>query len=408
MAHIKGIKLVHLHAFVDEQLGPFAWGDLIASLPEDEQLLVDSVDTANWYDAALVARLRTSAWQSLGRGDDRVMRELGRFEARREYASTYPWYLRLSDPWYSVGRMDLYWRRSHDTGIWESGATGDEIVATLSEHESSDPAACLRILGFLDVTLANFGFHARALDHPECRLRGDKTCVFRARLASGPAREQRHFGRVTRTELGRIGHELQHYPTLDGLVHAILTVLRAYLGYDSVSLFCNNAGQGPMAFVCAAGDATGITATRRQILQNAGRVIGRLELGTRRPYHTSAEIHMLEELLPWIASALTNLTRDASEPTHEQMVVLPPGQGLAARLSQMQTRFALTRRQVAVMKYLVCGQSNKNIADALGLKSGTVELHVTQILRKCLASNRAELAARFWSELDDPAAVLIV
>lgn len=62
-------------------------------------------------------------------------------------------------------------------------------------------------------------------------------------------------------------------------------------------------------------------------------------------------------------------------------------------------RWTLTPRQGEVLGLLVRGKANKEIAEALNTAENTVELHVTNLLRKSGASSRAELIARFWSEL---------
>lgn len=53
---------------------------------------------------------------------------------------------------------------------------------------------------------------------------------------------------------------------------------------------------------------------------------------------------------------------------------------------------ALTERQKAVLKRLGKGESNKAIARQLGIREGTVKVHVRHILRKLGASNRTQIA----------------
>jgi DNA-binding CsgD family transcriptional regulator len=69
------------------------------------------------------------------------------------------------------------------------------------------------------------------------------------------------------------------------------------------------------------------------------------------------------------------------------------------RLDAATHAWELTRRQREVLQYLARGEANKEIAQALSCAENTVELHVTQILRKAGAPSRAKLIARFWSEL---------
>jgi DNA-binding NarL/FixJ family response regulator len=52
----------------------------------------------------------------------------------------------------------------------------------------------------------------------------------------------------------------------------------------------------------------------------------------------------------------------------------------------------LTQRQISVLKGLKRGDSNKAIARELGLREGTVKVHVRQIMRKMGAANRTQVA----------------
>ncbi|TAI67711.1 hypothetical protein CWO89_01580 [Bradyrhizobium sp. Leo170] len=53
----------------------------------------------------------------------------------------------------------------------------------------------------------------------------------------------------------------------------------------------------------------------------------------------------------------------------------------------------LTARQNAVLELLSRGESNKAIARRLGMREGTVKVHVRQILRKFGLMNRTQVAA---------------
>ena len=52
----------------------------------------------------------------------------------------------------------------------------------------------------------------------------------------------------------------------------------------------------------------------------------------------------------------------------------------------------LTVRQQEVLEHLRLGESNKMIARRLGMTEGTVKVHMRQMMRKCHASNRTQLA----------------
>lgn len=53
----------------------------------------------------------------------------------------------------------------------------------------------------------------------------------------------------------------------------------------------------------------------------------------------------------------------------------------------------LTRREREVVQMVVQGKTNKQIAEALCIERQTVEAHLTNVMRKLGASNRAHIAA---------------
>ncbi|MBV9338537.1 MAG: helix-turn-helix transcriptional regulator, partial [Solirubrobacterales bacterium] len=55
----------------------------------------------------------------------------------------------------------------------------------------------------------------------------------------------------------------------------------------------------------------------------------------------------------------------------------------------------LTRRELEVLRLMAEGASNRAIADALVISSGTVKFHAGSILRKLHAANRAEAVTRY-------------
>jgi DNA-binding NarL/FixJ family response regulator len=61
---------------------------------------------------------------------------------------------------------------------------------------------------------------------------------------------------------------------------------------------------------------------------------------------------------------------------------------VAERLSEYFPQVALTPREVEVLSYVAKGMANKEIAHKLGTASGTVKMHVQNILAKLGASDR--------------------
>jgi len=78
------------------------------------------------------------------------------------------------------------------------------------------------------------------------------------------------------------------------------------------------------------------------------------------------------------------------------MTVGEPATTLEARLDSAAAEWGLTPRQAEVLALVVRGDANKEIAQALGCVEGTIEVHVTHLLRRARVTSRTQLVARFW------------
>jgi two-component system NarL family response regulator len=67
---------------------------------------------------------------------------------------------------------------------------------------------------------------------------------------------------------------------------------------------------------------------------------------------------------------------------------------VAARLAERVTRSQLSSRELEVLRLLVAGRRNREIAGTLDITEGTVKLHVSSILGKLGAADRTEAVTR--------------
>jgi DNA-binding CsgD family transcriptional regulator len=95
---------------------------------------------------------------------------------------------------------------------------------------------------------------------------------------------------------------------------------------------------------------------------------------------------------------MARLIMGVDEHGHSIRVSVGTGDALSERLDNVTIEWGLTRRQVEVLNLVVRGEANKEIAQALACAENTVELHVTQLLRKADVPSRTRLIARFWSD----------
>jgi two-component system NarL family response regulator len=66
---------------------------------------------------------------------------------------------------------------------------------------------------------------------------------------------------------------------------------------------------------------------------------------------------------------------------------------VAARLAERMTRVQLTPREMAVLRELAAGRSNKEVAAALGVAEGTAKIHTARVFEKLGVSSRTEALA---------------
>jgi DNA-binding NarL/FixJ family response regulator len=78
---------------------------------------------------------------------------------------------------------------------------------------------------------------------------------------------------------------------------------------------------------------------------------------------------------------------DAIRAVHAGQKRIPPE--IAAELADHAADEALTDREIDVVRLIAAGNSNKQIADRLSIGEATVKSHVTNILSKLGANDRA-------------------
>jgi DNA-binding NarL/FixJ family response regulator len=108
------------------------------------------------------------------------------------------------------------------------------------------------------------------------------------------------------------------------------------------------------------------------------RALSELWAEQRRPDYVSVRLRLrgaVEHLV-----AIRRLNTDAS----------------GRRLQELARQHALSPRQRQVLAFVADGKSNKFVAGKLGCSEGTVEYHVSALLKKLVCENRAEMVARFW------------
>ena len=67
--------------------------------------------------------------------------------------------------------------------------------------------------------------------------------------------------------------------------------------------------------------------------------------------------------------------------------------------SYIQRRYHISPRELEVAKLVCHGLSNKEIADALDIRQGTVKTHIKNIYRRIRVKNKVALLLRFMADI---------
>ena len=81
---------------------------------------------------------------------------------------------------------------------------------------------------------------------------------------------------------------------------------------------------------------------------------------------------------------------DCIEKVHGGQTCVPPA--VAAKLAERTASSELTERELEVLRLIVAGRSNKEIAADLGITEGTVKTHVNHVLDKLGVNDRTQAA----------------
>ncbi|ADO72777.1 Transcriptional regulator, LuxR family protein [Stigmatella aurantiaca DW4/3-1] len=392
MGLIKGSLLIDTHQFVNERFGPEAWRMQVAELPAIERAAVLRPVSACWYELSAFRGLLHALCEYSGSKRCSVMEELGRFTAARELSGPQRWPLHLSQPCFAAQNLNLCWRRMFDVGQWTSQHENGSLALKLTGWEG-EPHLCDWNTGYLRSALELLGWQVNQFEHTAGPACGETACAFNAvvQWKSGVVRVRKL---TSETELLHMARALAQYSQAEELARLIVELIRAQLDCADAQLWVREDEGEEMRLLCTAGEWRRGSQRSCLLLETRGRTVGRIEVRHVQAQLDQAAAHLLDELLPFMASSLANaLGSRAPAPG----TVRNDDEAFSQRLLAARHLWALTARQADVLTLAVQGKTNKEIALELGCQKSTVELHMSHILRKCGADNRSMLTSSFWS-----------
>ncbi|MEP7123326.1 MAG: LuxR C-terminal-related transcriptional regulator [Byssovorax sp.] len=234
--------------------------------------------------------------------------------------------------------------------------------------------------------------HSGEIDHPICQASGAPHCEYHTRFVveSGAPRSS---SALSFSDLLQIAYELGHCSSAEALADAIVELLHRRLGCRRVLIWARVAPDTEPRLLRTEGKP-GPDALLSFVLQMGGHTVGKIEVEAR----SDGSEALIEQLLPCLALAM----RDAGagpDPAPERAPSPPRSHRgeVQRQLGRAAARWALTPRQTEVLAEVIGGATNKEIAGELACEEGTVEVHVSNVLKKSGAANRTGLISRLWS-----------
>lgn len=125
-----------------------------------------------------------------------------------------------------------------------------------------------------------------------------------------------------------------------------------------------------------------------------------LSLGSERRF-TPEQITLLELIRPWVTALMRKRMSFEPEPDEQTSTGSPPEDGGVDRVMQ-RLGTALTLREVDVVRLMLAGCSNKEVARKLDISAETVKVHRRHLYGKLNIKSQSELFALFMKAQSTP------
>jgi DNA-binding CsgD family transcriptional regulator len=292
-----------------------------------------------------------------------------------------------------VRRIDLYWRRFHDSGTWRTEFSGSVIRSQLSGWSVVDAALCRNLTGYLYQMMVLLGWQDIGLTHPACRVRGSRICEFRAEVRQlKETTIDVDCDEIDDDDLHQIAQELVQPTDLENLSTIICDFVQNYAGCRYVALWVVIGDQ--MHKLDTRGSRAPEADLSRLVPETDGRVVGRLEFCLGERTSIRLPTNCLERLAPLIGVAVDKAVK--CKALVEASTRGNTTNSIERRLDVAQQLWRITARHRDVLPLLARGAANKEIAERLECQVGTIELHVSELLRRSGTDGRVPLIAAFW------------
>src|SRR5262245_34535341 len=175
---MKGIGFANIHKYVATKHDEAMWQKVRGSMRAEDRDAVSSAVAVGWYDVYLFGRLLRAVDAVCGKGDLRLMNDIGVFECEQDFNRIFRFFLQVLSPTALMKAEARLWKHFQDSGTYESVATNEGMLTKLTGW-AVDEALCNELGGYLNRIVQLTVTSPVRMTHEQCRAKGDNCCAYR-------------------------------------------------------------------------------------------------------------------------------------------------------------------------------------------------------------------------------------
>jgi hypothetical protein len=149
--------------------------------PELQEALPKGFLETRWYPFPWLTAFTDAADAVMGRGDQRLAYEMGRFSCDQNLPTLYRVFFRFGSPRYILDRAAKAWRAQFDAGdMAVIETTPTSATVELSHVPEPHRGHCLGVTGWISRAVELTGEDLQGIDET-CRAAGDERCTWHVR-----------------------------------------------------------------------------------------------------------------------------------------------------------------------------------------------------------------------------------
>ncbi len=177
---VKGTSFKSALSFVKQKFGEDKLALVLAGLEtSDRALLSKTILVSDWYPFRLYGNFLTALDKTLGKGDGKLSRECGRFDAEFDLNTVYKAFYKMTSPQFIIGNAPLVWKAYFNAGRVEIDKHGTQgINFRIRDTDEYAPMVCREMEGWLERTVELSGGRQVVAKEIHCRAQGAAYCEY--------------------------------------------------------------------------------------------------------------------------------------------------------------------------------------------------------------------------------------